>query len=335
MQAFIKQYDCNRQHCRGFSMVELMVALLLTIMLLGGMSQIFLGLKKSFSLQDALARQQENGRYVIETLGRDLRRAGYMGALAGHAAIGGTEGGVPENGSCPDDDNSWGRMLDSRIFGLNDTHSGYDCVPAANHLRGDILVVRYQAPSIVGGSGTPGFEDERLYLRSSLNRATLFRGKDASDPANSLAGARGRSSELVARAYYVGPSSSGHCDGVAVPALFRESLNDSGLPVAEEIAYGIDNLQLRYGMDLDGDASVDRYLDAGDPGLDKADDWGAVINAQVWVLTRSECPETGYDSRGKSYAMGDVDYEPADTAKRGYRRQLYQTTVTLRNTKHL
>ena len=335
MKALLKQHDCKRQHCRGFSLVELMIALLITFILLGGMSQIFLGIKKSFTLQDALARQQENGRYVIETLGRDLRRAGYMGALAGHAPIGGTEGEAPENGTCPDDDTSWGRMLGKRIFGLNDTSSGYDCVPAARHLRGDILVVRYQAPSIAGGSSTPVFENGRLYLRSSLNMATLFRGKDASNPANSLAGARGRSAELVARAYYVGPSGSGHCDGVAVPALFRESLNDSGLPVAEEIAYGIDNLQLRYGVDLDGDASVDRYLDAGDPGLDEPGDWDTVINAQVWVLTRSECPETGYDSRGKSYAMGDVDYEPADTAKRGYRRQLYQTTVTLRNPKHL
>ncbi len=335
MKTFTKQHDCNQQQCRGFSLVELMVALLLTLILLGGMSQIFLGFRKSFSLQDSLARQQENGRYVIETLGRDLRRAGYMGALEGHAAIGGTEGTVPENGTCPDNDTSWGRMLGSRIFGLNDTNSGYDCVPAAHHLRGDILVVRYQAPWIVGESSTPGFEDERLYLRASLNKATLFRGKDATDPANSLAGARGRSAELIARAYYVGPSRSGRCDGVAVPALFRESLNDQGLPVAEEIAYGIDNLQFRYGVDLDGDASVDRYLDAGAPGLDKADDWGAVISAQIWVLTRSECPETGYDSTGKSYAMADVHYEPADTAKRGYRRQLYQTTITLRNPKHL
>jgi type IV pilus assembly protein PilW len=335
MKALIKQHDCNRQHCRGFSMVELMVALLLTLILLGGMSQIFLGFKRSFSLQDSLARQQENGRYVIETLGRDLRRAGYMGALNGPAAIGGTEGKVPENGTCPGDDNSWGRMLDSRIYGLNDTNSGYGCVPAANHLRGDILVVRYQAPWIAGGSRTPGFEDERLYLRTSFNMATLFRGKDASNMANSLAGVRGRSAELIARAYYVGPSSSGSCDGVAVPALFRESLNDKGLPVAEEIAYGIDNLQLRYGVDLDGDESVDRYLDAGDPGLDAPGDWGAVINAQVWVLTRSECPETGFDTTGKSYAMGDVHYEPVDTAKRGYRRQLYQTTVTLRNPEQL
>jgi len=331
MKPLLQPHDFNRQHCRGFSMVELMIALLLTLILLGGMSQIFLGFKKSFSVQDSLARQQENGRYVIEILSRDLRRAGYLGALQGPAAIGGTEGAVAENATCPADDNSWGRMLDSRIFGLNDTNSGYHCVPDANYLRGDILVVRYQAPWIVGELNTPGFEDERLYLRSSLNMATLFKGKDATDPANNLTGTGGRSAELITRAYYVGPSASGRCDGTAVPALFRKSLNDQGRPVAEEIAYGIDNLQIRYGVDLDGDAAVDQYLDAGDANLDEPGDWDAVINAQLWVLTRGECPETGFDTTDKNYAMGDIEYHPADTVRRGYRRQLYQTTVTLRN----
>jgi hypothetical protein len=33
--------------------------------------------------------------------------------------------------------------------------------------------------------------------------------------------------------------------------------------------------------------------------------------------------------------MGDIDYDPADTAGRGYRRQLYQTTITLRNARRL
>jgi len=255
------------------------------------------------------------------------------------SVAGGTEGEVIENGTCVDNDNTWGRMLGTRVYGMNDTNTShvsgatYACIPDADHLRGDILVVRYQAPWIIGGLTTPNFEDDRLYLRSSLNKALLFKGKDEADLSNGLAG--GRTSAMVSRAYYVGPSASGTCEGSAVPALFRESLDANGRPVAEEIAYGIDNFQVRYGVDLNGDGSVDQYFDAGDSDLDTVNEWGGVVDAQIWVLTRSECPETGFDNTGTTFSMGDIDYDPADTAGRGYRRQLYQTTVTLRNARRL
>jgi type IV pilus assembly protein PilW len=329
----------NKQH--GFTLVELMIALVITLILLAGISQVFLSSKKSFTIQDSLARQQENGRYVLDTLAQDLRRAGYMGSLEGITVAGGTEGEVTENGTCVGNDNTWGRMLGSRVYGMNDTNAShlsgatYACIPDADYLRGDILVVRYQAPWIVGGLTTPNFEDDRLYLRSSLSMVTLFKGKDEADLSNGLAESQGRTAELVARAYYVGPSASGTCEGAAVPALFRESLDANGRPVAEEIAYGIDNFQVRYGVDLNGDGSVEQYFDAGDPELNTVNEWGGVIDAQVWVLTRSECPETGFDTTGTTFVMGDVDYDPADTAGRGYRRQLYQTTITLRNSRRL
>lgn len=332
MSPFNKQHGFNQRHCHGFSMVELMVALVITLILLGGISQIFLSSKKSFTIQDTLGRQQENGRYVIDTLGQDLRRAGYMGNLEGITAIGGTEGEVADDGTCLTTDNTWARMLESRVFGLNNTNAGYNCIPNADYLRGDVLIVRYMAPWVVGGLTTPSFENNRLYVRSSLNLATLFKGVDEADLSNGLATAAGRSAELVARAYYVGPSGSGTCNGAAVPALFRESLDANGQPVAEEIAYGIENIQVRYGVDLDGDDSVDQYFNAGDnPGLSTAVEWSSVISAQVWLLTRAECPETGLDTSGASFAMGDVTYVPADTAGRGFRRQLYQTTVSMRN----
>ena len=62
------------RHCSGFSMVELMIAMVITLILLAGIGQIFLSSKKSFTIQDSLGRQQENGRYVVNALAQDLRR---------------------------------------------------------------------------------------------------------------------------------------------------------------------------------------------------------------------------------------------------------------------
>jgi hypothetical protein len=41
---------------------------------------------------------------------------------------------------------------------------------------------------------------------------------------------------------------------------------------------------------------------------------------------RAECPETGY-TNSNTYAIGNVNYTPND----GYRRQLFTSTVSLRN----
>lgn len=337
MNLFNKQHRFKPRHCQGFSMVELMVALVISLVLMGGIAQIFLSSKKSFTIQDTLGRQQENGRYIINALGQDIRRAGYMGSLEGVAGIGGTTAEVADDGTCPTGNNNWGRMLTTRIFGLNDTNTSnisgttYACIPDADYLRGDILVTRYQAPWVVGGTTTGSFDANRLYLRTSLNLATLFKGSDEANLSNGLPVVDGRTAELIARAYYVGPSSTGTCNGAAVPALFRETLDANGQPVAEEVAYGVENFQVRYGVDTNNDGSAEQYVDAGHTDLNTLAKWNSVIAARVWILTRSECPEGGLDTTGASFVMGDVTYTPSDTANRGFRRQMYQTTVTIRN----
>ena len=334
MNLINKQYNSRPGYSHGFSIVELMVALVISLILLGGISQIFLSSKKSFTIQESLGRQQENGRFILETVGHDVRRAGFLGGI-GLNPIVGTIGETADNGTCPTSDNSWGRMLDNRIFGLNDTNAGYACIPDADYLRGDVLVMRYQAPWLVGGMITPTIrspeDNDRLYLRSSLTQARLFKGSQAAVASNALATVTGGTAELIARAYYIGSSSSGNCNGVVVPALYRETLNASGQPVAEEIAFGVENLQVQYGVDTNNDDAVDRYLNAGDTDLNESDEWQSVITVQLSVLTRAECPETGLDTTGTTYTMGDVTYNPGDTAGRGFRRQLYETTITLRN----
>jgi type IV pilus assembly protein PilW len=322
---------------RGFSLVELMVALVISLILLGGVSQIFLSSKKSFTIQDSLGRQQENGRYAIDTLTADLRRAGYWGGNAQIGDITGSLGTENDNGTCPND-TTWGRMLDRRVTGLNDTSAGYACIPTTGttgrYLRGDVLTVRYAAPWIVGGTTTPDYVDGRLYLRSSLFRGRIFQGIDEGDSDNALTtppALTERESELISRAYYIGDSGRRCDNGDIIPSLFRETLGPNGTPVAEEIAYGVDHLQVRYGVDTDGDGSVDQYFDAGSANLDSTAEWGQVIAARVWVLTRAECPETGFNHSGGAYTMGVFSYTPADTANFGYRRQLFQSTVQLRN----
>ena len=198
--------------------------------------------------------------------------------------------------------------------------------------------MRFASPWLVFPTPTtnqrPIENNSRLYIRSSLTisdqAGRIFKGTEKADSDNDMNGGAAappseRTSELIARAYYIGPSGQ-TCNGISVPSLYREELDTNGRPVAEEVAYGVDNLQVRYGLDTNGDDSVDVYLDAGSSGLNEDSEWEQVIAVRYWLLTRAECPETGY-TNNNTYSMGDLAYTPNDS----FRRQLYQSTVKLRN----
>lgn len=64
-----------KQH--GFSIVEAMISMLIGIILLAGSMQVFISSKKSFLLQDAISQIQDDARFAIHFITRDLRHAGY------------------------------------------------------------------------------------------------------------------------------------------------------------------------------------------------------------------------------------------------------------------
>lgn len=61
------------------SLVELMVALLISTLLTLGVLQLFTSTSASDRTNTAVARVQENGRVALEIIGADARRAGYQG----------------------------------------------------------------------------------------------------------------------------------------------------------------------------------------------------------------------------------------------------------------
>ncbi|HEX5339301.1 MAG TPA: PilW family protein [Gammaproteobacteria bacterium] len=65
----------------GLSLVELMIAMTLGLIVLAGVMSLFMTNKKSYTLQTAVARIQEGGRFSFDFLAQDVRQAGYMGCL--------------------------------------------------------------------------------------------------------------------------------------------------------------------------------------------------------------------------------------------------------------
>jgi len=63
----------------GFSLVELLTALLISTLIVLGVGQAFISQKVSYRTQNSLSRVQQTGRFVVEYVGNDIRRAGFPG----------------------------------------------------------------------------------------------------------------------------------------------------------------------------------------------------------------------------------------------------------------
>lgn len=62
---------------KGLSLVELMVALLVSSLLISGMVAMFLSGRASFLTQEQMGRLQENGRFAFSLMSREIQESGY------------------------------------------------------------------------------------------------------------------------------------------------------------------------------------------------------------------------------------------------------------------
>jgi type IV pilus assembly protein PilW len=65
------------QHNSGFSMIELMVAMVIGLILMGGVMELYVSNKMAYKTSEAMSRLQENARYALYQLQKDVRMAGY------------------------------------------------------------------------------------------------------------------------------------------------------------------------------------------------------------------------------------------------------------------
>ena len=77
-----------RRRLRGFSLVELMVALALGLLLSIAMGYVYLSSKSSFSRQQQLSSLQQSVRIAFEFLSNDARMVGHLGCYTGLPATG-------------------------------------------------------------------------------------------------------------------------------------------------------------------------------------------------------------------------------------------------------
>ncbi len=322
-----------RPRQRGFTLVELMVAITLALLVMAGIGQIYTAAKRSYDVQTSLGRLQEVGRYAVELISQDIRRAGYWGL----SNMRGTNpaGAVVPDGTCNPGDTTWGSKVQRRIFGLDDALTNYNtCITDQATGGGDVVAVRYANPQLAPPAA--GWNNS-LYIRTAPLQATLTQNNPALGAVVNFTSTTDHA--VMAHAYYVRNADDGFdpCTPAGsgtgyVPELARKFLNNIGRPQTEGLVHGVERLQFQYGLDTDlpqndQDAwgnprrSTNQYVDAG-----AVANWNNVVSVRFWVLVRDECPDASYTNTN-TYVMGNNNFTAADN----YRRQLYTATVALRN----
>ena len=346
----------------GFSIIEIMVGMVLSLFLIAGVTSFYFSNKESFNTQNNIARIEADARFISEMLQADLRHAGYYGCnkeTPMKEVLNSTpflvEYANPIEGYDAEDTTTWDRAITETGLTIGTT--------SGDIVRGgtDILVVRRaeeeQTPlASAMASSAANLEVEEdispalfavndVAIVSDCSRSAIFQvtafnestgvvehstsggsiGNDTSDLLDEPPFFNTDASVMKFRTtvYFIGTDTNG------VPSLRRKVNGEA----SEVIASGVENMQILYGLDTDASADgvANRYVTAEDVS---SGDWENVVSTRVGLLMQSP-GDVLPDDDDASYFV--LDEEISDTGTTithaGDRllRQVVPLTIDLRN----
>lgn len=285
----------------GFSLVELMVAITISLLLLAGVIQIYLASRQTYTLQDGMARLQENARYALNRISQDIARTGYLGCagpvdVQNHLAI--QTGAYNFATPITADDNTGvdGTDILTVRFGssggmtltsiLNDESiDATETIPQLNPAdpfydsleQYDILTVSDCEQAVVfmitndpTSSGGTIQHAASIVAPSGPNQGQS--NMDATVGGNFVLDGRGASLPQAIKTstaiYLVDASSSGTGNSLYVNSTEPEN----------ELIEGVQGFQVQMGLNDDTDLGADRYVD---PGNLAANEWNNVVSVRL------------------------------------------------------
>jgi type IV pilus assembly protein PilW len=284
----------------GLTLIEMMVAITIGLLLMVGISQVYLSSLSTQRTQSDVTMLNESSRFTFDLLSRELRKAGFRNSWQQSSA------NISE--FCPTE----GTLPQSAYIGINDattiSTSSADLSGTAIAIsnKSDVLKVRFYGET---ANGTETMTDCHGYpvAANQLVQDTLY---VAPDPANNNE-----------------PTLWCHTDNPA-PATASH-------PGALPLVAGVESLQLLYGEDTDSDGIINRYVPWN--LVSKVHKVSAVKASAVvrgpnalglgaGMTSVNHFP--GYDQTANSDA-GAVFTPPTATASR--LRKQYSTEIAIRN----
>ena len=307
---------------QGMSLVELMVAMLISLFLTAGLFTMFSMSSSNVTTTSQFNQLQENGRIALAIMERDLSQLGFMGDITGTDFIIGTNttinatavtadcvGAGLNNASFPNTQPSHFR----RLWGYEQGVSAESLACITPNSKTDVIQIK----RLIGPPENV-LTSTRYYAATVYNEIVFFNGSAAAPGL-----ANSRLWEYQHHVYFI--SNDGN-----VPVLRRRTLSiNNGMNNEEQLVEGIENMRVLYGFDSNGDGTADSYMPAQNVTTLMWDNeqFQRLVALRVFLLVRSSEEDKSYKNSNK-YKLGDKTIGPLND---NYRRKVVSSTIVLEN----
>ena len=308
----------------GITLVELMIAMVIGLLLAAGISQVFVSSQQTYRITEEQSRLQENARFALEFITKDVREAGYTGCRAieemnvqtvANAPVPNYTEDTTINGNEATSPTAWSPALNASINGTviggTDTitiQKGTSCGAtltgslassnaniqvsspnSCNLAAGDVLMLSdcqdaHIFRATTVSSGTP----QTITHSASSNTGTHFcinqTGIGTGSCGTANAKLYGADSELLKFSSLTYYIRQGAGGRNALWVFDNTELASAQNPM--ELIEGVEDMQVTYGVDTTGDDIVDAYQTANT--INTATNWVNVISAEISLLVETQ-----------------------------------------------
>jgi type IV pilus assembly protein PilW len=326
----------------GVGLVEIMISLTLGLIVTGAIVQIYLTTKRQNDMQTSLTGRQESARFAAQIIQRDGQMAGYRGCLRDTGAV------VNTLNTPTDFLYNYGQHVVGFDNAAGLPPSITNVVPGTDVLtvrtvddpRIELTAAMVSAvanPVTTVGLAPAPFANGDVALVADCTGAAIFQVNQYNAGTGAIqhvtAGTPGNSTLSLGRSfaagaqvfrlrtttYFIRQSTNG-----TGPALWRRV----GLAAPQELAEGIEDMQVLYGEDTDGNQSPDVYRTAA-----AVADWTQVVSLKVALLAAGTQDRVADEDTRTFNLLGKVvdptvgGTQPSD----GRLRRVVTFTVAMRN----
>ncbi len=306
----------------GYSLLELLIAMSLGIFIIGTTLHFFETTRKTQRVQSELSDVRENAKFALDMIKEDIQMAGYYGCATRwdesssvnalnldadaknnfkwdfSQALHGNEFNYDESSATP---RSWLPVLDTS---LNSATWG-DVITIRHADRRELNIVSHDDSSaVIKITANNGIRQYDYVLATDCDFSSIFQKTNSTTGSQTIqhgtnplpseyAGNRtldlgkqypntAKLMKLYSISYFIKDSNEG------VPTLFR--INSARN--IEQVISGITDMQIQYGVDEDGDQSIDNYYTAD--AVENNNWWDNVLVVGLTIKA------AGYTSDGRN-----------------------------------
>lgn len=311
----------------GMSLPELMIAMTLGLLIMAGMATLFVESRRNFGQDELVARMQEDARFALSELSRELSMAGFWGPMVAGTLLGNDASADPATSDVfafyedpvLSADNIGGPQAFDWAPNLADARAGSDVLSIRRVLGAKASDTSAATLAQLGiANAEAALDANSYYLQTNGTLGVMIRGS-AAPSASPAVPVPYEYWEYAPSIFYVREWCR---PGDGIPSLVKTYWDETGAITTDCMAQGIEDMQVEFGVDIDSDGFPDRYVH----DLDVANSQGLAA-VRVYLLARSTDPADGY-SNAKTYTISNAPaYTPADS----FMRRVYTTTVQSRN----